>query len=162
VARPQHDADDLPDEDDDAALRWEGDEERGLESPRRRAARSTGSADPEDLDGESQDDAEEPPAAPGERGRRVAAALFAVAYLAEVVGWVFGTALLSSGAGNLWSEVLWQFGEFLAIVSPALWYLTVLTLTRASRPLVRVGWFALGLGVLVPWPAALELAGAMP
>lgn len=57
--------------------------------------------------------------------------------------------------------MLWQFGEFLTILAAPLWFAAVLTLTRDHRPLVRVGWLALGLGVLIPWPFVLDLYAAL-
>jgi hypothetical protein len=53
------------------------------------------------------------------------------------------------------------------MLSAPLWFAATLTLTKAHRPLVRAGWLALGLGVLLPWPlllrflAALEFAGGL-
>jgi hypothetical protein len=47
---------------------------------------------------------------------------------------------------------MYQFGEFLAIASPALWFGAVFLLTRGRAPLVTVLWLVIGLVVLVPWP----------
>ena len=65
-------------------------------------------------------------------------------YVAVSDGDVVGFVLLSmrgtftgSAATDLFSQVAWQFGEFVAIIAGALWYLTVLTLTPdspTSRP----------------------------
>jgi hypothetical protein len=150
-------ADDIDDLGDDSeALSWAGDEEQGRAAPR------LPEADPGVVGGEPE--AEE---APGSRGRSVATAAFAVPYLAITVGWIFAVQQLSSGSASLFGEILWQFGEFLAMLSAPLWFAATLTLTKAHRPLVRAGWLALGLGVLLPWPlllrflAALEFAGGL-
>lgn len=151
-------ASDVDEFDDDEALSWAGDEEQGRAAPHLR-----------------QDDepiaesgvAEEPEEAPGSGGRRAATVGFALPYLVFTIGWILSVQQLSSGATSLFAEILWQFGEFLAILSAPFWFATTLSLTRESRPLVRVGWLALGLGVLVPWPfvltflAALQLAGSL-
>jgi hypothetical protein len=143
-------------DEDDEALRWAGDDEQGRAAPRLREP------EPDTVDG----DETEPEEAPGSRGRTVATIAFVVPYLAIAVGWIFAVQQLSSGSASLFGEILWQFGEFLAMLVAPLWFAATLTLTRESRPLVRVGWLALGLGVLVPWPlvlrflAALEFAGS--
>lgn len=109
----------------------------------------------------------EPEEAPGSRARSVATAAFVVPYLAITVGWIFAVQQLSSGSASLFGEILWQFGEFLAMLAAPLWLAATLTLTKEHRPLVRVGWLALGLVVLCPWPlllrffAALEFAGGL-
>jgi hypothetical protein len=153
VARAD-DVDDFGDEDE--ALSWAGDEEQGRAAPRLREA------DPVIVASEDADEA-----APGSRGRSAAAAVFALPYLAITVGWIFAVQQLSSGSASLVGEILWQFGEFLAMLAAPLWFAATLTLTARHRPLVRVGWLALGLAVLLPWPlvlrflAALEFAGGL-
>ena len=86
-----------------------------------------------------------------------ATVLFAVVYLAIVVGWILSVQITGSTATDLFSQVAWQFGEFVAIIAGALWYLAVLTLTPDARTPVRVGWFALGVALLLPWPILLVL-----
>lgn len=143
-------------DDDDAALSWAGDEEQGRAAPRLREP------DPVVVASEVA-----PNATPGSRGRSVATAAFVVPYLVIAVGWIFSVQQLTSGSSSLFGEILWQFGEFLAMLAAPLWFAATLTLTKAHRPRVRVGWLALGFVVLLPWPlvlrflAALELAGSL-
>lgn len=151
---------DVDEFDDDAeALSWAGDEEQGRAAPRLRQDDEP-IADAAGID-------EEPEEAPGSGGRRAATVGFALPYLVFTIGWILSVQQLSSGATSLFAEILWQFGEFLAILSAPFWFATTLSLSRGSRPLARVGWLALGLGVLVPWPfvltflAALQLAGSL-
>ncbi|MES1169208.1 MAG: hypothetical protein ABUL47_00815 [Leifsonia sp.] len=138
-----------PADDDDEALRWAGDEVRGGVDPltRNRVA----DVAPSSVVGM------DAAAAPTSPSRTAATAAFAVLYLAIVVGWILSVQITGSAATDLFSQVAWQFGEFVAIISGALWYLAVLRLTPDSRTLVRVGWFALGLGVLLPWPILVVL-----
>jgi hypothetical protein len=143
-------AEDVDEFGDDEALSWAGDEEQGRAAPRLREP------EPVVADGEV-----EPEEAPGSRGRSVAAAAFAVPYLAITVGWIFAVQQLSSGSASLFGEILWQFGEFLAMLSAPLWLAATVTLTRQHRPLVRVGWLALGLLVLLPWPLVLQFVAAL-
>ena len=78
-------------------------------------------------------------------------------YLAIVVGWILSVQITGSTATDVFSQVAWQFGEFVAIIAGALWYLAVLTLTPDARTRVRVGWFVLGVALLLPWPILLVL-----
>jgi len=139
-------------DDDDEALRWAGDELRGGVDPltRNRVSGAAAASIDNTMDAV--------PAAPTNLARTTATVGFAVLYLAIVVGWILSVQITGSAATDLFSQVAWQFGEFVAIISGALWYLTVLTLTPDSRTAIRVGWFALGVGVLLPWPILLVLA----
>jgi len=139
-------------DDDDEALRWAGDDVRGGIDPltRNRVAEVSASSLDDEMDAA--------PATPTSLARTAATVVFAVLYLAIVVGWILSVQITGSSASALFSQVAWQFGEFVAIIAGALWYLAVLTLTPDSRTAVRVGWFALGVGVLLPWPILLVLA----
>jgi hypothetical protein len=150
---------DVDDFDDDAeALSWIGDEEQGRSAPRLRDLDAETAAPPTEADG--------PEDAPGSGGRRAATVGFAVPYLALTIGWIFAVQFYPSPS-ELLASVLWQFGEFLSMLVAPLWFAATLTLTGDARPLVRVGWLALGLGVLLPWPvlirflAALQVAGGI-
>lgn len=153
MARPDDDS-----FDDDEALRWAGDEEQGRAAPRLGRV---------GVDADVVVDDEEPEAeAPGAGGRRAATVGFAVPYLALAIGWIFSVQLADSPA-SVFPAILWQFGEFLAMLAAPLWFAATLTLTRDARPRVRVGWLALGTLVLLPWPiilrflAALQFAGSL-
>jgi hypothetical protein len=146
-------ADDADDADDDA-LSWAGDELRGGIDPLTRN-RVNATRD----DDEAAPDPDDAPDAPSSLARTAATVLFAVLYLAIVVGWILSSQITGSTATDVFSQVAWQFGEFVAIISGALWFLAVLTLTPEARTRVRVGWFALGVGVLVPWPILLAVFG---
>ncbi len=137
-------------DDDDEALSWVGDEEQGRVAPRLR--------EPETV---VVGDEVEPEETPGSRARSVATAAFVVPYLVIAVGWIFAVQQLSSGSASLFGEILWQFGEFLAMLAAPLWFAATLTLTQRHRPLVRVGWLALGLAVLLPWPLVLQFFAAL-
>lgn len=150
MARPGN-VDPLGDEDDDEALRWAGDEERGRDAPNLR-----GSEPPAEVPLEHEQET-----APGSRGRAAATVAFVLPYLLYAVAWIFAAQNLSSGSSSLQAEVLWQFGEFLTILAAPLWFAATLILTRDLRPLARVGWLALGLAVLIPWPFVLDLYAAL-
>jgi len=81
-----------------------------------------------------------------------ATGLLAGVYLAYSVGWILSIGTLPLTGATVLIEVMYQFGEFLAIIACALWFGTVMALTRGGRPAVRIGWLALGTLVLIPWP----------
>jgi len=143
------DVDDL--DGDDEALSWAGDEEQGRATPR---LRDSGAEVAE------VETAEEPAEAPGSGRRRAATVGFALPYLVLTLGWIFAVQF-SDSPSELLASILWQFGEFLSILAAPLWFAATLTLTGASRPLVRVGWLALGLGVLLPWPVLIRFLAAL-
>jgi hypothetical protein len=133
-------------DDDEEAFHWAGDETSGREGAR------LPTKGPDAGVASSADGA---PAIPGLRSRPGSAlllAVFALLYLALTVGWIIAIGYTGAGAVPLLSEILWQFGEFTAIIAAPLWFGATVLLTRGSRLLVRTGWLLLGLGVLLPWP----------
>lgn len=81
--------------------------------------------------------------------------IFGGAYLLYLVGWIIAVQRDTITLPTLFGEIMYQFGEFLAIASPALWIGTVLLLTAGRKPTVRLLWMALGLVVVAPWPFIL-------
>jgi len=78
--------------------------------------------------------------------------IIAGAYLLYTVGWAIAVGRLSTGATTILGEIMAQFGEFLAIASPVVWFGAVLFLTRHRKPVVRLLWLVIGLLVLAPLP----------
>jgi hypothetical protein len=77
-------------------------------------------------------------------------------YLLYTVGWLVTTFNDNRPPfAEVVTEVMYQVGEYLAIASPAIWFLTVLALTRRSKPIVRLLVLVLGLFLLIPWPFVL-------
>lgn len=144
---------------DDEALSWAGDEERGGIAPRRAGPASADGA----IEGRPEDEATDAAEAgdasvvPRSAARSLATVVFAVVYLAIVLGWVLSVQRTASGSSDLFVELSWQFGEFLAMISGVLFFGAVLSLTRESSTLLRVGWWALGALLLVPWPLVLVI-----
>jgi hypothetical protein len=139
--------------DDEEAFHWAGDEVGGREGAR--------------IPGEKVPDAGLTPATDvatevegprsGPAGTLVTG-FFGLVFLALTIGWILSVQYTGSGSTDLVTEVLWQFGEFTAIVAAPLWFGATLTLTRGGRPVTRAGWLALGAGLLVPWPLLPLLA----
>ncbi|MGN6502476.1 MAG: hypothetical protein ACTHKX_06185 [Pseudolysinimonas sp.] len=137
------------DEDDDEAFRWAGDEDSGREGARVPGARGEGAEPPDDAAAPA--DGAPPAGPPRRRGMAAITGLFALLYLVLTVGWILGTGYTSAGTTGLLPQVLWQFGEFTAIIAAPMWFGTTVLLTP-WRLGVRIGALALGLGVLLPWP----------
>lgn len=130
-------------EDDEAALSW-GDPD----------ASHVDAKKPEPARVEVRESAStEKPAIPGML--LITYGVLAGVYLIYTIGWII--TIMRSGAASsvLLVELMAQLGEFLAIASPALWFATVLLLTRARKPIVRLLLLVLGLIVVLPWPFVL-------
>ena len=82
---------------------------------------------------------------------RIALVAYGALYLGYVVAWLF--AVQSNqlvGIDDRFAQAMAQFGEFFAIVSPALWFFATMSLVRTL--LARVLVLTLGLAVLFPFP----------
>lgn len=138
--------------DDDEALRWAGDDARGQASPR---LRDEADAEPQAASADAVAP-ERAPVSARDRAFRVGTAAFGAVFLAASIGWIFSVQLLAYPGLDLPGEIMWQFGEFLAMVAPALWFAAALTLTPDSarrRGVKRMLALLVGALVLVPWPA---------
>lgn len=157
-----------PDDDDSDALTWAGDEERGVASTRpSRGARGTRGGSAGDAaalgadsartvahatDGRAIESLDRPAAPPLTAGQRILFAAGAVLYLALTVTWVLGARHYGAGTTDVLEQLDWQFAQFLAMVSPVLWFVAVFAITRVERIGVSVAWLVLGLVVLAPLP----------
>jgi len=149
----------LDEPDDDEALHWAGDEARAQAAPRLRDAHTASGAPALEADAPEADAVR----TPAERALFAGTVAFGVAYLALSIGWISSVQLLVYPAFDLLGEIMWQFGEFLAMVAPALWFAATLTLTpEGARHRGRTRMIALLVGalVLVPWPALLYWIGS--
>lgn len=146
AADVEHDADadldaDTDQDSDTDALSWAGDDPDREDVPRPRRPSATTAM----------------PGAAAERRPTPAALLIVYGVLVGLaaiwtVGWIITVSRSTVTLPTLLSEFMYQFGEFLAIASPALWFGAVFLLTRGRKPIVTVLWLVIGLVVLVPWP----------
>lgn len=171
-----------PTPDDDAALRWDDVDDPsyldpgaaddvpgglGAEQAEAAAAGGAGSASHDgdgDGDGDAGDAATDAGADPAASdlpapGLRLLTAAFAVIFVLWSVGWIISVGLVPISGPTLAIEVLYQFSEFLAIVASALWFAATVALTPQHRLAPRLGWFAIGALVLLPWPLVLGVIG---
>lgn len=130
-------------EPDDDALAWAGDD------------------DPSHVDGPSRQ--AQPKQAPDAAADKptigsmllVTYGVLAGIYLIYTLGWVVSVQRSTTTLPTLFAEIMFQLGEFLAIVSPALWFAAVFALTRVQKLIVRLLWLLAGLVVVLPWPFIL-------
>lgn len=155
-SRPERMGSMVKDDEDDAALRWEGDDELGRATSLDRPLRPSPARDAAPAPGATDTDPHVE-TAPRNPVTIVATALAALLFLAETVGWILVVqGVQAAGAFQSGSAVLDFLGgisRFLALLAAPLWFVCALRLT--GRRVHRLGWFALGLGVLVPWPLLL-------
>lgn len=77
-------------------------------------------------------------------------------YLLYSIGWIINIPRDNFTASNLFFEIMYQLGQFLAIAAPPLWFGLAFLLTRGRRPLVRLGWLVAGVLLLAPLPFILS------
>lgn len=130
---------------DDDALSWGGESDDPSYLDGARSAAPADVAEPEPV----------VPASATASALLVAYGVFGGVYLLYLLGWVLSVQRDTFTATGLFFEIMYQFGEFLAIVSPALWFGLVLLLTRGRRPALRLAWLAAGIVLLAPWPFIL-------
>lgn len=156
---------------DDDALSWSGDDDPTLDvgAPRAAADEDTetdappvalpegftpvgrGSAEVGrlDADGTLVVEAEREPMG---NAALISLGVFGGVYLLYAIGWIVGGLRLQGTAMFLVSAVAYQFGLWLAVLSPVFWFAAVLLLTRRSATWVRISWLLAGAALLVPWP----------
>lgn len=74
-------------------------------------------------------------------------------YLLYAIGWGIHAFTHSVPVAGIFPVIMYQLGEFLAIVSPFLWAGAVWLFLR--KPVWRLFWLFVGVLVLAPWPFIL-------
>ena len=80
----------------------------------------------------------------------IAFGIIAGVYLLYAVGWGFHGFTTTVPVAGVFPIIMYQFGEFLAIVSPFLWAMAVWILVK--KPMWRILWLLIGVALLAPWP----------
>jgi hypothetical protein len=130
-------------DEDDAALRWDGDDVTPTPTPKPTASAPA---------------AEKPANAPKPGTSSVALVSFGILggiYLIYTIGWGVGMHHVQTGGGDVLSTISAAVAQGLALGSPALWFLTTLYLTRKRSSLARLLALISGLIVVLPWPFIL-------
>jgi hypothetical protein len=94
----------------------------------------------------------------GQRARMTVAVLGGV-YLVVTVAWLFASqANKLIGIEDTFQVSMMRFGQFFAVVAPALWFFT--TFAQIKPTTLRIIVLALGLIVLFPFPLFFGVTGA--
>ncbi|WP_193598722.1 DNA polymerase III subunit gamma/tau [Microbacterium sp. YJN-G] len=80
-------------------------------------------------------------------------------YLLYTVGWIIGGLGMQSRALFMLPAPLYLAGLWVAVLAPALWFASVLLLTRHSSEWVRLTGLVVGALLLVPWPFVVAGGG---
>lgn len=79
-------------------------------------------------------------------------------YLLYVIGWLVAAQRDGAAPSDIVGSAMYTAGLWLAVLAPALWFGTVLWLTRAAAS-SRMRLIALGIGVLVLVPVPFLVGG---
>jgi hypothetical protein len=120
--------------DPDDALSWAGDEPDPVAAPA-----STATADREGLPGML----------------LITFGVLAGIFLIYTLGWIITVTRSGTSAPGLLDNFMLQLGNVLAVVAPALWFVTAFVITTGRKPIVRLLALLLGLVVVLPWPFVL-------
>jgi hypothetical protein len=99
------------------------------------------------------------PAAPRPKTENpVLLAVFGGLYAVWTIAWVLAiVAAPTQQASSLLDAIMYQFGEFLAIVAAPLWFGIVWWLSAGAGTKPRLAWLVAGLVVLFPLPLVLPV-----
>jgi hypothetical protein len=129
-------------EPDDEALSWDGQKD----------STHVESTFADELPRDEAPDAAEPPAS---SALLVSYGAFGGVFLVYVVGWIIAIQAIPASSAGALPAVLDRVAQFLAFLSPVLWFFGVLMLTPKTRARTRMLWLALGVVILAPWPFIL-------
>lgn len=152
-----------PDDEDDA-LRWEGDDDATLAPGWKRVGTpvplaSTGDAGATTGEGETTTDAAASAAPvdavddgastqPGS-AELVLLGVFGGVYLLYTLGWILSVVRVQNAAADPLAQFMFALGLWLAVLAPGLWFGVAFALTR-GRTRARLVWLLVGAVVLLP------------
>ena len=131
---------------DDKALSWDGDDDVTVKSAR--PSKTNSAAKP--------DSADNAKTASSGSFLMISYGILSGVYLIYTIGWLVSVFNDNRKPfDDFLTELMYQVGEYLAIASPVLWFVTALVLTRGRKPIVRLLALLLGAVVVIPWPFVL-------
>lgn len=139
-------------DDEDEALRWEGDDDATLAPGWRTVGTPVPVSAPVDettdaaasVDGDSETAADQPGSA-----ELVLLGVFGGVYLLYTLGWILSVLRVQNPATDPVGQAMFALGLWLAVLAPALWFGVTFALTR-RRPRARLVWMLVGAVVLLP------------
>jgi hypothetical protein len=72
-----------------------------------------------------------------------------------VIGWIVAINRTAIVLSDTLGQLMFQFGQALAIGAAPLWFAAVFFLTRKNKAITRLLWLLLGLLLVAPWPVIL-------
>jgi hypothetical protein len=138
-------------DDDDDALRWDGDDETSLAPGWKKVGTPAPLASAGPTDGApsaSPDGEDDLPAQPGS-AQLVLLGVFGGVYLLFTLGWILSVVRVQNPAEDPVGTFMFSLGLWLAVLAPGLWFGVTFALTR-SRPRARLVWLLVGAIVLLP------------
>jgi hypothetical protein len=143
-------------DDEDEALRWEGDDDQTLAPGWRTVGTPVPVARPIDettdaaasVTAADDDDAASAGDQPGS-AELVLLGVFGGVYLLYTLGWILSVLRVQNPATDPVGQSMFALGLWLAVLAPALWFGVTFTLTR-GRAKVRLVWMLVGAVVLLP------------
>lgn len=106
----------------------------------------------EDLPERGLDRADGDSSAPASNAALIILGVFGGVYALESIGWIIGGLRLQQYAEFLVAPLAYQVSLWLAVLTPLIWFVTVLLLTRGGRSWVRVLLLVAGAVLVLPWP----------
>ena len=97
-------------------------------------------------------DTDDAPAAGPSNAALIILGVFGGVYALESIGWIIGGLRLQQYAEFLVAPLAYQVSLWLAVLTPLIWFVTVLLLTRGGRSWVRILLLVLGALLVLPWP----------
>lgn len=139
-----------PEED---ALSWTGDEDRLTTGSPASAKREVGGASSVKRTKKSQEAAEteEPPTGLSSAAL-IGFGIFGGIYLLFSVAWLITALRNPTQIADALGNAMFQFGLWLSVAAPAIWFGAVLYLAKDKRVSTRLLFLVVGVLVLIPWP----------
>ncbi len=145
--------------DDDEALTWAGGRDPShYETPVAKAPKRQKAAAADAADGETAENPEDAAAvlpAVASGAALISLGIFVGIYALYTIGWFVSWQRFDYVAANRLDELGFSVQQALTIVAPAVWFASVVALTRHRGPAARLLWLLLGALILIPWSFAL-------
>lgn len=146
-------------EPDDDALSWDGDEAIDATPKLHRGWTAVGKGSESVV--VVDDDVVSPPTATMSNASLIGLGIAGGIFVLYTVGWIIGGMRLQPDGQMLAAGTIqYAIAAWVAAAAPAIWFATVMYLTRRSKAWLRFVWLIAGAVLLVPWPFVMGGIGA--
>ena len=138
---------------EDDALSWAGDEDRLTTGSPASAKRDVGGASSVKRS-TSSTETDATPELPSSLSSAalIGFGIFAGIYLLFSVAWLITALRNPTQIADALGNAMFQFGLWLSVAAPAIWFGAVLYVGKDSKVSTRLLWLLVGVLVLIPWP----------